>query len=136
MGETYWTIGSVQAEWDVACPAPIYVGEFRTDGGSEEKIVAACTLTPFSGAPDVNPCTLTPFMHPDPISVKICTLTPFPSDPISLTPFPMAPKASSTRDSTQRDVWWCGATIFGRKFRGFILDHYERDIFPVQKSSS
>jgi hypothetical protein len=39
MGETYWTIGSVQAEWDVAWPAPIYLGQFRTDGGSEEKIV-------------------------------------------------------------------------------------------------
>ena len=25
----------------------------------------------------------------------------------------MAPQASSTRDSTQRDGWWCGATIFG-----------------------
>jgi hypothetical protein len=24
----------------------------------------------------------------------------------------MAPQASSTRDSTQRDVWWGGATIF------------------------
>jgi hypothetical protein len=24
----------------------------------------------------------------------------------------MAPQARSTRDSTQRDDWWCGATIF------------------------